>query len=61
MHHILWVKVKIVHLYENKDGRSIALEVIMQSDNKTLTDDEINNLSDKIINQAKSKFKAILR
>ena len=53
--------VRVFDNYENKDVRSLALEVIMQSGNKTLTENEINNLSEKIINQAKSKFKAVLR
>ena len=33
----------------------------MQSNIKTLTDEEINKLSEKIVNQAKIKFNAKLR
>ncbi len=54
-------EVKIFDNYETKDSRSLAVEVIIQSDKKTLTEEEINQLSTEIINQAKTKFKAILR
>ena len=53
--------VKVFDNYENENMRAIALEVIIQSDSKTLSENEINELSTKIISQAKTKFKAKLR
>jgi phenylalanyl-tRNA synthetase beta chain len=53
--------VKVFDNYQNKDLRAIALEVILQSNKGTLTENEINELSEKIINQAKTKFNARLR
>ncbi len=53
--------VKVFDNYQNKDLRAIALEVILQSKKGTLTENEINELSEKIINQAKTKFNARLR
>ena len=47
--------------YENENLRAIALEVIIQSDSKTLSENEINELSTKIISQAKTQFNAKLR
>ena len=53
--------VKVFDNYENENLRAIALEVIIQSDSKTLSENEINELSSKIISQAKTQFKAKLR
>ena len=53
--------VKVFDNYQNKDLRAIALEVILQSKKGTLTENEINELSEKIITQAKTKFNARLR
>ena len=50
-------EVRIFDNYENKDFRALALEVVIQSDKKTLTEEEINRLSVEIVNEAKSKFK----
>ncbi|MBS91862.1 MAG: phenylalanine--tRNA ligase subunit beta [Rickettsiales bacterium] len=41
--------------------KAIALEVKIQSDHKTLQDQEINDLSEKIIKEVKEKFDAKLR
>ncbi len=53
--------VKVFDNYEGKDKRSLALEVIMQSDTKTLVEEDINKLSKKIIEQAGLKFNAKLK
>ena len=53
--------VKVFDNYENENLRAIALEVIIQSDSKTLSENEINELSTKIISQAKTQFNAKLR
>ena len=53
--------VRVFDNFVSKDLRSIALEVVIQSDIKTLTEEEINKLSERIIDLAKSKFKAKLR
>ena len=53
--------VKVFDNYENENMRAIALEVIIQSDSKTLSENEINELSTKIISQAKTQFNAKLR
>ena len=53
--------VKVFDNYENENLRAIALEVIIQSDSKTLSENEINALSTKIISQAKTQFNAKLR
>ena len=54
-------EVKVFDNYENENLRAIALEVIIQSDSKTLSENEINELSTKIISQAKTQFNAKLR
>ena len=54
-------KVKVFDNYQKDNVRSIALEVVLQSKKKTLTENEINELSKKIINHAKTKFNAKLR
>jgi phenylalanyl-tRNA synthetase beta chain len=55
-------RVKIFDNYDNKDSkRAIGIEVIIQSDEKTLSEKEINNLSDKIIKTVEDKFNAKLR
>ena len=53
--------VKVFDNYENESLRAIALEVIIRSDSKTLSENEINELSAKIISQAKTQFNAKLR
>jgi phenylalanyl-tRNA synthetase beta chain len=55
-------RVKIFDNYDNKDSkRAIGIEVIIQSNEKTLSEKEINNLSDKIIKTVEDKFNAKLR
>ena len=41
--------------------RAIGVEVVIQSNEKTLSEKEINNLSDKIIKTVENKFNAKLR
>ena len=53
--------MKVFDNYQNENFRSIALEVVLQSSEKTLTENEINKLSEKIIDHAKTKFNAKLR
>ena len=53
--------VKVFDNYESSESRSIAIEVVMQSDDKTLTEQEISDLSERIIQNAKKKFNAKLR
>ena len=57
--------VKIFDSYENKksnpDLRSLAIEVKIQSDKKTLDDSEIQKISDEIIKDVTTKFNAKLR
>ena len=53
--------VKVFDNYQKENIRSIALEVVLQSKKKTLTENEINEISKKIINHAKTKFNAKLR
>jgi len=57
--------IKEVLVFDNYDGdniksgyRAIALSVTIQSDHKTLKDDEINDISEKIVNQINLKFDA---
>lgn len=55
-------RVKIFDNYDDKASkRAIGIEVIIQSDEKTLSEKEINNLSDKIIKTVEDKFNAKLR
>jgi phenylalanyl-tRNA synthetase beta chain len=55
-------RVKIFDNYDNEASkRAIGIEVIIQSDEKTLSEKEINNLSDKIIKTVEDKFNAKLR
>lgn len=57
--------VSLFDVYEGKNiednKKSIAVSVEIQDSNKTLTDTEINNLSDKIVKEVTGKFSAILR
>ena len=53
--------VKVFDNFEKDNIRSIALEVVMQSEKKTLTDEEINNVSEKIVERARIELKARLR
>lgn len=57
--------VNIFDLYQGanieKGYKSIALEVVIESHEKTLTEEEINNISLDIINKVSSKFNATLR
>jgi len=60
--------IKSVTIFDSYEGeniksthKAIALEVKIQSDYKTLKDQEINDLSDKIIEKVKNKFNAKLR
>ena len=52
-------------LYEGdklpKDKKSIALRVLLQPQEKTFTDQEIENISSKIIDSIKTGFDATLR
>jgi len=55
-------RVKIFDNYDNESSkRAIGIEVVIQSNEKTLSEKEINNLSDKIIKTVEDKFKAKLR
>ena len=55
-------RVKIFDNYDDKASkRAIGIEVIIQSNEKTLSEKEINNLSDKIIKTVEDKFNAKLR
>ena len=53
--------VKVFDNFEKDKIRSIALEVVMQSEKKTLTDEEINNISQKIVEKARIELKARLK
>ena len=44
-----------------KGKKSIAISVTIQDDNKTLTEEEINNVNTTIIEGAKTRFNAYLR
>ncbi len=55
-------RVKIFDNYDHEPSRSaIGVEVVIQSNEKTLSEKEINNLSDKIIKTVEEKFNAKLR
>ncbi len=60
--------IKDVHIFDIYIGsniaankKSVALNVFMQPSNKTLNDDELQNISDKIINETEKKFNAKIR
>ncbi|MEM7617100.1 MAG: phenylalanine--tRNA ligase subunit beta, partial [Pseudomonadota bacterium] len=60
--------IKNVNLFDIYEGesipdnkKSIALSVTLQSDDRTLNENEINTLCDKIINLAKNEYEAELR
>ncbi len=44
-----------------KKKKAIGFEVTIQSNEKTLTDNEINKISDEIISKVKKKYDAKLR
>jgi phenylalanyl-tRNA synthetase beta chain len=56
---------KIFDIYQGKnidnDKKSIAFNVIMQANDHTLSEDEINNISNKIIDTMNQKYQAQLR
>ena len=58
-------KVKIFDVYEGKnipsDKKSIALKVTIQSDKKTLNEDDLTNISKKIVKSVEEKTGALLR
>ena len=55
-------RVKIFDNYDNESSRrAIGIEVVIQSNEKTLSEKEINDLSDKIIKMVEHKFNAKLR
>ena len=58
-------KVDIFDIYSGKnideDKKSIALRVKIQDDNKTLTSEEIDQISQKIIDNISNSYQAILR
>ena len=54
-------RVKIFDNYDHESSRAIGIEVVIQSNDKTLSEEEINNLSDKIIKTVEDKFNAKLR
>ena len=56
--------VKILDVFEDEslgDKRSVALGVIAQDVEHTLEDAQIDELSSKIVEEAKNKFGAVLR
>ena len=55
-------RVKIFDNYDQESSRrAIGVEVVIQSNEKTLSEKEINHLSDKIIKTVEDNFKAKLR
>ena len=58
-------KVKVFDVYEgeniDQDKKSIALKVTIQSDTKTLSEKDLNEISQKIINTVEEKAQAKLR
>ena len=58
-------KVRIFDVYEGekigKGKKSVAVNVILQSDDKTLTEEIINNLSNRIIKFVQSKLGGSIR
>ena len=55
-------RVKIFDNYDNGSSRrAIGIEVVIQSNEKTLNEKEISNLTDKIIKTVENKFNAKLR
>ena len=58
-------KITIFDVYEGeklpKDKKSIALRVLLQPQEKTFTDEEIENISNQIIDLVTNGFEAILR
>ena len=57
--------VKVFDSYEgekiNEKKKAVGFQVTIQSNEKTLTDDEINEISEKIISKVKNKYDAKLR
>ena len=45
----------------NEKKKAVGFEVTIQSNEKTLTDDEINEISENIISKVKKKYNAKLR
>ena len=58
-------EVKLFDIYRNKEQlenkKSLAFRIKLLSDEKTLSDEDINKVIDKILRRAKEKFGATLR
>ena len=63
--HKLIKDVKVFDIYQgykiNEKKKAVGFEVTIQSHEKTLTDDEINEISENIISKVKKKYNANLR
>ena len=63
--HKLIRDVKVFDSYEgekiNEKKKAVGFQVTIQSNEKTLTDDEINEICEKIISKVKNKYDAKLR
>ena len=55
------VKIDMFHVDFNDKKKAVGFEVTIQSYEKTLTDDEINEISENIISKVKKKYNAKLR
>jgi phenylalanyl-tRNA synthetase beta chain len=54
--------VELFDLYKiDEKSKSISISISLQSSNHTITDDEVNSFSEKIISQTEEKFSATLR
>ncbi len=57
--------VDLIDEYESKDigenKRSLTFRIVFQAKDRTLTDEEVNKMVEKIINELKNKFKAEIR
>ncbi len=53
--------VDLVDEYELENKRSLTIRIVFQSEDRTLTDDEINKEMEKISRNLKLKFRAMIR
>ena len=57
--------VEIFDIYQGdkiaSDKKSVAYKVVLRSSDRTLSEEEINNISQKIIDKVSEKFNVLLR
>ncbi|MFH1392072.1 MAG: phenylalanine--tRNA ligase subunit beta [bacterium] len=54
---VLIYDVDLFDIYEDKDKKSLAFHIIYQAEDRTLTDDEVNQIHEKVMNNLEKQIK----